>query len=77
MNMLASQLPSPLVGEDAAFRLSGGQPAALHGGGPAASAADENPLFAEQLAGAIYSAPPPHPPHEGEGLPVQPSAGVN
>ncbi len=49
--------PSPLVGEDAAFRLSGGQPAALHGEGPAASAAER-----------LLVSPPPNPPHKGEGL---------
>jgi len=57
---------SPLVGEDAAFRLSGGQPAALHSGGPAASAAEENHLFASPAK--ADDALPPYPPHEGEGL---------
>ncbi|HEX5259734.1 MAG TPA: hypothetical protein VFW35_13265 [Sphingomicrobium sp.] len=45
---------SPLVGEV--------------GGGRAASAGPENLLSAEQSADAACSAPPPNPPHEGEGL---------
>ena len=45
---------SPLVGEV--------------GGGPAASAAEKDFLSAAQAAGASCSAPPPNPPHEGEGL---------
>jgi 16S rRNA (cytosine967-C5)-methyltransferase len=45
---------SPLVGEV--------------GGGPAASAAEETSLYAEPAI--ARSAPPPNPPHEGEGLPT-------
>ena len=45
---------SPLVGEV--------------GGGPAASAAEKTLLSAEQSADAARSAPPPYPPHKGEGL---------
>src|SRR5207253_11165739 len=52
---------SPLVGED-------------KGGGPAASAAEEILLLAEQSAEAVGSAPPPYPPHKGEGL--SPQAGI-
>jgi hypothetical protein len=44
--------PSPLVGED-------------EGGGPAASAAEEIPLLAEQSVEAVCSAPPPNPPSAG------------
>jgi hypothetical protein len=46
--------PSPLVGEA--------------GGGQAASAADMTRLRAEQAI--ARSAPPPHPPHKGEGLEI-------
>jgi very-short-patch-repair endonuclease len=45
---------SPLVGEG--------------GRGPAASAAEKTFLCAEQPARAARSAPPPYPPHKGEGL---------
>jgi very-short-patch-repair endonuclease len=45
---------SPLVGEV--------------GGGPAASAAEGTSLVAKQSADAARSAPPPNPPHKGEGL---------
>jgi len=51
---------SPLVGEV--------------GGGSAASAAEETPLLAEQTAETVCSAPPPNPPHKGEGL--SPQAGL-
>jgi len=45
---------SPLVGEV--------------GGGPAASAAEKNPFLAFSPAAAAENAPPPNPPHKGEGL---------
>ena len=45
---------SPLVGEV--------------GGGPAASEAEKTLFVAEQSADAARSAPPPNPPHKGEGL---------
>jgi len=47
-------ISSPLVGEV--------------GGGSAASAAEENPFVALSPADADDNAPPPNPPHKGEGL---------
>jgi very-short-patch-repair endonuclease len=47
-----NHIPSPLVGEV--------------GGGPAASAAEKNPLLA--ASATANAAPPPNPPHEGEGF---------
>ena len=52
MEAEAPILPSPLVGEA--------------GGGPAASAAEKTPLVASSAR--ADDAPPPNPPHKGEGL---------
>jgi hypothetical protein len=55
---------SPLVGPIKASPLVGEV-----GGGPAASAAEENPLLASPAI--ADDAPPPNPPHRGEGLRAQ------
>ena len=49
-----NSFPSPLVGEA--------------GGGRPASAGQKNPSPAEQTPPGVHSAPPPNPPHKGEGL---------
>ena len=59
----SSSSSSPLVGEDAAFRLSGGQPAALHGGGR-----EPTGLPTKSLSAADAAGPSPQPsPTKGEG----------